>query len=252
MNFSIIGSGNIAHYFGERCIAAGHFITEVISTNEISGKQLADKLNTQFLSDYNESKSDTFLLAIPDDAIRALATSDFFREKKVIHTSGNIGLKEIESMSEFIACLWPIFSIQKEKLPTRNDVPFVMQSSNQPIRKKAVSLAKCITNNVTEATDEQKSILHLSAVLVNNFTNHLFAQSEKLLAKNDLDFEVLLPIIQNTVEKLAHSKPKALQTGPARRGDTSTMNTHLQILKENQQLQEIYGLLSAAIADFKD
>ena len=137
---------------------AGHFISEIISTNEHTGKELADKLNASYLSDYKESKMDTFLLAIPDDVIRALAQTDFFQGKKVIHTSGSIGLQEIRKLSEYIACLWPIFSIQKDKLPTRNDVPFVLQSSNQPIRKRAVSLLKCLTNNVTEVNDEQKRL----------------------------------------------------------------------------------------------
>lgn len=250
MNFSIIGSGNIAHYIGIRCLEAGRTIDEVISTNEKTGKELADKLDATFISDYTKSKATTFLLAIPDDVILDFAKTDFFKDKKIIHTSGSIGLKEIETISEFVACIWPIYSIQKEKLPIRNDVPFVLQSSNQPIRKKAVSFLKCLTNNVTEATDEQKSILHLSAVLVNNFTNHLFTQSEKLLAKNDLDFKVLLPIIQNTVEKLTHSSPDKLQTGPAKRGDASTIQKHQQLLENEHDLASIYKLLSQTISNF--
>lgn len=252
MNFSIIGSGNIAHYIGIRCKEAGRRIDEVISTNEETGLALANKLGANFLNDYSKSKASTFLLAVPDDAIRGFATSDFFKEKKVIHTSGSIGLHELENLSENVACIWPIFSIQKEKLPTRNDIPFVLQSSNLPIRKKAVSLLKGLTNNVTEATDEQKSILHLSAVLVNNFTNHLFAQSEKLLHDNNLSFqELLIPIIQNTVEKLNTSSPTLLQTGPAVRGDQSTIDTHLKLLKDNK-LAEIYKSLSQSVIDFND
>lgn len=250
MNFSIIGSGNIAHYFGERCLAAGHFITEIISTNNQTGRALADKLQSTFLSNYEESKGDTFLLAIPDDAIRALAQSNFFNEKKVIHTSGSIGLKDIASMSEHIACLWPIFSIQKEKLPTRNDVPFVMQYSNQAVRRKAVSLIKCITNHVTEATDEQKAILHLTAVLVNNFSNHLFAKGERLLQEHKLDFDMLLPIIQDTVEKLSLASPALLQTGPASRGDQGTLDTHLNLITD-EHLRTIYQTLSRSIAEFE-
>ncbi len=251
MNFSIIGSGNIATYIGTRAMEAGNIIEAIISSNAETGNELAQKLNAPFLSDYTKSTSTTFLLAVPDNVIRTFASSAFFKDKKLIHTSGSIGLKEIETLSENLACVWPIFSIQKEKLPTRNDVPFVLQSSNLPMRKKAVSLLKCLTNNVTEATDEQKKVLHLSAVLVNNFTNHLFAQSEKLLQENNLSFEIMLPIIQNTVEKLSTSSPALLQTGPAKRGDTSTMKTQVDMLKNNLQLQEIYLIMSAAIADFK-
>ncbi len=252
MNFSIIGSGNIATFIGTRCLEAGRVIDEVISTNEETGKALAKKLKASFTSDYKKSEASTFLLAVPDDAIRDLSKTDFFKEKKVIHTSGSIGLKEIENISEHIACIWPIYSIQKEKLPTRKDIPFVLQSSNLPSRKKAVSFLKCLTNNVTEASDEQKRVLHLSAVLVNNFTNHLFAQSEKLLKSNDLNFELMLPIIQNTIEKLATASPSQLQTGPAIRGDESTLAKHMELLQHTPALKEIYRQLSSTIADLED
>ena len=250
MNFSIIGSGNIATYIGIRCLEAGRTIDEVISTNEKTGRDLAKKLNANFITDYRQSQATTFLIAIPDDAIRTLGQTDFFKTKKVIHTSGSIGLAELENLSENVACIWPIYSIQKEKLPTRNDIPFVLQSSNLPTRKKAVSFLKCLTNNVTEASDEQKSILHLNAVLVNNFTNHLFAQSEKLLVENSLSFqELMLPIIQNTVEKLNNSSPMDLQTGPAIRRDKSSVDRHLDLLKEDSNLAKLYKLFTGCIQD---
>lgn len=237
----------MAHYIGIRCVEAGNAITEVISTNEETGNALAQKLKANFLSDYTRSHARTFLLAIPDDAIRALAKTSFFHGKKVIHTSGGIGLREIENLSENIACLWPIFSIHMENLPTRNDIPFVLQSTNPATRKTAVSLAKCLTNNLTEASDEQKSVLHLSAVLVNNFTNHLFAQSEQLLKENNLSFDLMKPIIQNTVDKLKVSSPKKLQTGPAIRGDQGTIDRHLEILKGHPTLAKLYKILSQSI-----
>lgn len=248
MNFSIIGSGNIATFIGTRCLEAGRTIDEVISTNEETAKALAEKLNAQYLSDFSKSSATTFLLAIPDDAIRSLSPTDFFIGKKVIHTSGSIGLKELENLSGDVACIWPIYSIQKEKLPTRNDIPFILQSSNLSTRKKAVSFLKCLTNNVTEASDEQKNILHLSAVLVNNFTNHLFAQSEKLLTENELSFnELMLPIIQDTVNKLNNSSPIELQTGPAIREDNSTMDKHKALIVKKEYLLKIYSILSKSI-----
>ncbi len=253
MNFSIIGSGNIAHFIGTRCLEAGRTIDEVISTNQETGNELASTLKAKYLGNYKESIGSTFLLAIPDDAILELAQTNFFKDKKIIHTSGSIGLTELENLSENAACIWPIFSIQKDNLPVRKDIPFVLQSSNLPTRKKAVSFLKCLTNNVTEATDEQKSILHLSAVLVNNFTNHLFSQSEKILRENKLSFnDLMLPIIQNTIAKLSTGSPSEWQTGPAKRGDTSTMSKHLELMNDKPILKEIYQLLSSAIPELED
>lgn len=239
----------MAHYIGTRCKEAGNVIDEVISSNEKTGSALAEKLNAAFLSDYKKSKATTFLLAIPDDVILEFAETDYFIDKKIVHTSGSIGLSDLQKLSEHVACIWPIYSIQKNNLPTRNDVPFVLQSSNQPIRKKAVSFLKCLTNNVTEAHDKQKAILHLSAVLVNNFTNHLFTQSEKLLQENNLSLEILQPIIESTVSKLRTNSPQNLQTGPAMRGDRKTIEKHLSLLEQHKVIQNIYTLLSQSIAE---
>lgn len=248
MNLSIIGSGNIAHFFAIKCMEAGHSIHEIISRNKVTGEELAQKCMCSYQTDYTLSTNTTFLLAIPDDAIRSLANSSFFQGKRVIHTSGSIGINELKNISEYVACLWPIYSIQKENLPSRKDIPFILQSSNENSRRKTVSLAKCLTNNLTEATDEQKSLLHLNAVLVNNFTNHLFALSEQLLQEHNLSFtELMHPIIENTIAKLKHNSPQNLQTGPAIRNDKSTLHKHLELLTNQPKLAEIYKLLSTSI-----
>jgi hypothetical protein len=42
--------------------------------------------------------------------------------------------------------------------------------------------------------------------------------------------------------------PKAAQTGPAKRKDTVVMQKHLELLKNNKELKQVYTLLSDLIA----
>ncbi len=250
MNFSIIGSGNMAYYFGERCLAAGHKVDYVIARNEKSGTELANKLQSKFSINLSDAASENVLLAVPDNAIRTFANDPIFSHKNVIHTSGSIGLHEIKHMSDHIACLWPIYSIQKNQLPERNDVPFVMQASSQKMRNKAIRLVKCLTNNLVEASDEEKATLHLVAVFVNNFTNHLYTIGNKLLEERALSFDIMLPLIQAATAKLSTLPPADMQTGPAKRADHSTMLAHLKLLENEPTLQQLYRLISASIQHY--
>ena len=95
MNFSIIGSGNIAHFIGSSCLEAGNTIDEVISTNEKTGQELARKLKATFLNDYSQSSASTFLLAIPDDAIIDFSRKIPFKNRLVVHTSGSVRMEKL-------------------------------------------------------------------------------------------------------------------------------------------------------------
>jgi predicted short-subunit dehydrogenase-like oxidoreductase (DUF2520 family) len=75
-------------------------------------------------------------------------------------------------------------------------------------------------------------------------------EADKLVhsAKKDLNIELLLPLIKQGTRKLRSMSPKAAQTGPAKRGDTAVMQKHLELLKNNKELKQVYRLLSDLIA----
>ena len=90
--------------------------------------------------------------------------------------------------------------------------------------------------------------LHIAAVFVNNFTNHLFKISADILQKQQLPFDVLLPLIEETVNKIRSNAPDVMQTGPAVRGDDATVAKHLDFLeKHTPQYSLIYKILSVGI-----
>jgi predicted short-subunit dehydrogenase-like oxidoreductase (DUF2520 family) len=63
-----------------------------------------------------------------------------------------------------------------------------------------------------------------------------------------VSFEILKPLILETANKLNTLSPKEAQTGPAKRGDTSTINKHLDFLTDPNQ-KEIYKILTKSIID---
>ncbi len=61
----------------------------------------------------------------------------------------------------------------------------------------------------------------------------------------NIPFETLHPLIIETAQKVVTNHPKVIQTGPAHRNDTKTINAHLKLLSGEQK--EIYQLLTESI-----
>jgi predicted short-subunit dehydrogenase-like oxidoreductase (DUF2520 family) len=108
-------------------------------------------------------------------------------------------------------------------------------------------LAFSISNRVVELDSEKRLYLHLAAVIANNFTNHLLAQSEKILKLQQLPFDLLKPLVEETVKKAFEGSPFKNQTGPAVRNDQTTIQKHLEMLSEDEKLRELYQIITAHI-----
>jgi predicted short-subunit dehydrogenase-like oxidoreductase (DUF2520 family) len=126
-------------------------------------------------------------------------------------------------------------------------VPFCLEASDETVLREITALGKLISNAVFQLNSEQRSQLHLAAVFVNNFTNHLYHLAESYLTEKGLDFELLKPLILETARKGIESSPAAIQTGPARRGDEATLKMHEHRLEEDLQMLEIYKLITKQI-----
>ncbi|MBC7913445.1 MAG: DUF2520 domain-containing protein, partial [Pyrinomonadaceae bacterium] len=86
-----------------------------------------------------------------------------------------------------------------------------------------------------------------AAVFACNFSNHVYTLAAQIVRNNNLDFDLLKPLILETAEKVLTLNPLNAQTGPALRDDKITLNHHLEFLKNDPHLQEIYQSLSQSI-----
>ena len=110
-------------------------------------------------------------------------------------------------------------------------------------------MAKAISNNVKKIDSEERKALHVAAVFASNFTNHMLTLSKEILQKNDLSFDLLKPLITETINKSLTIGPENAQTGPAVRSDLEILDHHMEFLQEDPKLAEIYQLISQAIID---
>ena len=249
MNIVIIGSGNVATFYGIRFKAAGHHIVQVLSPNIHHAQTLAHRLQCDAIDEYASLNrdADLYVLGVRDDSLMELAQTLELPNKIIVYGAGAVPLSALNKISTRIVCLWCLFSIQKDHLPEQNHFPVVYNQSNINDKALAQQLAGLLSDSIYALNDEQKTQAHLGAVLVNNFTNHLYAIAYELMKESGIDFSLLHPIILNTAENAIAFDPKTRQTGPAIRNDEQTMHEHSLMLNQHPTYKQVYEILSESI-----
>lgn len=248
---SFIGSGNVATHLAKAFSKKGIVVQQIYSQTCDNSETLAWQSNSIYTCDLEELNLDVDLLifAVKDEVIKTL--SHYVLQKKpdmkIVHTSGSVGLDVFESAPN-TGIFYPLQSFSKTKKIDLSEVPFLITSHNVEFKKELINLAKLLSNQVYEYSDEQRKHLHIAAVFVNNFSNHLFAIAQDYCEKHQLDYQLLMPLIHETITKIDSILPKDAQTGPARRNDKEIIQKHLDLLqKEDEHLFQIYRLLTASI-----
>ena len=192
-------------------------------------------------------EADCYFLTLPDDEIANFSKKLPFKNRLVVHTSGSVAMSALSNQNNK-GVFYPLQTFTENKPIEFKTIPICIEAS----RKKDLSLLQKIGNtiseNVLEMTSSDRKKIHLAAVWANNFSNHLFYQAAQYLKNNHLDFNLLHPLIEETVSKLKVLSPQEAQTGPAKRGDQQTMKTHLEMLTDEMQ-KELYMLLSQSITE---
>lgn len=248
MRTVIIGSGNTATVLGRKFLAAGHKVLQVVGRNHQSVQLLASLLQADASTDINSvsREADIYILAIPDDALAAVAATMDLDKKLVVHTAGSVSKEVLKTCSRNYGILWPVQSLRKEmgELP---EMPVVIDANTPDNMAVIEEFASSISGMVKIAGDEERLKLHAAAVIVSNFTNHLYTLTDEFCKKEKLQFDTLQPLISAIADRLRLFAPASVQTGPAMRHDTRTIDKHVDLLKEYPELRELYALFTKSI-----
>jgi predicted short-subunit dehydrogenase-like oxidoreductase (DUF2520 family) len=242
---SIIGTGNVAFHLGSAFLARGIQIKSVFGRNSENASQLADFLKTEVCSSLGSIEGDLILICVSDDAIKSVI-DQLPSNLKIAYTSGSVELQQF-SQHNNIGVLYPLQTFSKDRNVEIFEVPFLIEANSVDFAQELFDLAWQISRKVSFASSSERKVYHLAAVWMNNFTNHLIYQSKEILDKRDLNWEYLLPLLKETVNKLDSMNPHDAQTGPARRNDQAIIHQHEQMLIGTQK--EIYTLLTKSIID---
>lgn len=241
----ILGAGNVAFHLTNVLLKTKNVELLQVYNRSIEKLQyLRDKVAViDNLSLINKT-ADIYIISIPDDSISQFSKSLILPNKLVVHTSGSVALNAIKSESNK-GVFYPLQSFSKNKKVDFSTVPICIESETSSDLKLLEQLAKIITNKCYVINSEQRKKIHLAAVFVNNFVNHLYYLGNEICDENNIPFEILHPLIKETSKKLEELSPFDAQTGPAKRDDLKTMEKQLAMLPQNKK--EIYTLLSNSI-----
>jgi predicted short-subunit dehydrogenase-like oxidoreductase (DUF2520 family) len=243
----ILGAGNVAfHLFRAFSEAENTRVIQVYNHLEENLNYFKDYTNTtNRISDLKSA--DFYLLALKDDVIADVAHNLKDLPGIVLHTSGAVSLNALENLSNF-GVFYPLQTFSKNKLVDFGEIPVCIEANSAENLEKIKKLALEITKDVREVNSEQRKALHLAAVFVNNFSNHLYTLGAEICEKNQVDFSILRPLIKETASKIESLAPKDAQTGPAIRNDQKTIEAHLRLLPKKNK--DIYSILTQSIQDF--
>ena len=255
---SFFGAGNVAWHLAQMLYDAGVNINTVYSRHKENAVKLAQKTGAVAIDRIEEMPcgAGLYIFALNDDAVKGVAER-FARvcggDMPVVHTGGMLDSDIFKPRYKQYGCFYPLQTFKKEKPLFNKDFPVFITSSNADFGKALYRLSRMISGNVHYIEDDKRKVLHVAAVFVNNFTNYLLSIAAKITAEEGLQLEYLLPLLRETVDKVANGgDPALLQTGPAVRGDSKTMEAHLDFLKKYPQFQKVYDILSRGIQDEKD
>ena len=254
MNISFIGSGNLAWHLAPALDNAGYVVKEVYSRNPKHAEALTERLyqaEVKATLDFSTSVSSVFFIATSDDAIENIAREIILPEEAYLfHVSGTQPLSELQYAATVnTGVFYPLQTFTRNKKIDFSTIPLFVESNNAETEKVMMELAKAISSRVKKIGSEERKALHVAAVFASNFSNHMLTLAKKVLEDNGLAFDLVKPLIVETLNKSLSMNPEEAQTGPARRGDLETLDKHIAFLKEEKELSAIYKIITQDILD---
>ncbi|MFA6276117.1 MAG: DUF2520 domain-containing protein [Pedobacter sp.] len=248
MKVVIIGAGNVATHLAKALFSANVQVTQVWSYHYNNGKILADQVNATAIENLSalDKNADICLISVKDDAIAEIAQQLIDFKGVIAHTSGSVNMDILAGSANY-GVFYPLQTFSKDKELSFATIPLCVEANNDATLQFLKKLANKLSTRVVEINSEKRKILHLAAVFACNFTNHFYALAEEVLTANQLEFDILRPLITETAAKVQQALPLAVQTGPAIRSDEQTLKKHEELLLQQPQLLEIYKIVSESI-----
>ncbi|MCO5261165.1 MAG: DUF2520 domain-containing protein [Crocinitomicaceae bacterium] len=244
-SIGIIGSGNVAWHLAQAIHALPQLqIAWIYSRNQETLSELGTALNCEIVTSLPQQKVDLILICVNDDNIQAIV-NQLPKDASIAYTSGVVTLNELSFQQSNFGVFYPLQTFTRKKDIALKDIPFLIEATNEAFTIQLEQLAKQLSSNVQRISSEQRKQLHVAAVFTNNFVNHLLYLAQQHLKQNKLDEHLLQPLLKETIAKVTELGPFQAQSGPARRNDLKTIETHKQQLEGIAKT--IYSTISESI-----
>lgn len=230
VKINIIGTGNVATHL----------------LKAFAGKAETVSVNPRSLEGF-DSSADFSIIAVSDNAIREVAEAIPSTDGIIAHTSGTTPADILAFKGIRTGVFYPLQTFSKNSELDYSHIPFFVESKDPSTQDSLAGLASMISDSVTIADSHKRKALHVASVFACNFANHMWTIADKILRDNGMNFEVLQPLLSETLRKTQSIPPAAAQTGPAARNDSKTIDSHLEFLGKDEDLAKLYSMITSSI-----
>lgn len=251
MNITLIGAGNLATQLGIAAREAGHAIIQVYSHTLCNATALAEQCGAQAIDSLSKlsDTADIYVVAVKD-AVLADVVSEACRgreEKVFAHTAGSMPIDIFNGQARHYGVLYPMQTFSKQRKVDFSLIPVFTEYNDSKANSLITALANSLSDKVTALSSADRRHLHLAAVFACNFANHCFSLAADVMERHGMTFDMLLPLIDETVEKVHEMHPLIAQTGPAIRYDENVLSRQRSLLDGDDLAQTIYDTMSKSI-----
>lgn len=241
----LLGTGNVARHLYDAITKTNSFeLIQVAGRSSTALEYFGKKTDTTY-NFLDLEEADIYILALSDSAIGDVGNLLKNKDGLIVHTSGSTPLEVLPPEARR-GVFYPLQTFTKEIAVDFRKVPLCLEAENEEDYKILEELAAQLSDLTYRVDSKKRQQLHIGAVYVNNFVNHLFHIGHSICKEQDLPFEILKPLIGETIRKIGEITPFEAQTGPARRQDQTTIDLHKKQIK-NKARKEIYSVISNSI-----
>ena len=264
---AVVGTGRLGTALAGALVEAGYPLAGLADA-DISAARRARRLVRRGTATDDPSrtadKADLVFLCVPDAAIRpvaaALARSDVdWTGKIVFHASGLVpasALGPLRARGASTAAFHPIQSFPG-RTQTASSEPFRNIFVGLEGGRRAVAagseVARALGARPLSLGGRDKSLYHAACSVASNLLVPLFDLACEALVKAGFPpsraGNILLPLLEGTLQSVKRlNRPDAL-TGPIARGDEETVRRHLRALGRIPRAEAVYRLLARQALD---
>lgn len=249
MNIVIVGAGRVGTALSKALDRSGHNILRIVSRSIEKAGRLANIFGSEYGNDLViPHESEVVIVAVNDDSIYGVMKEiDAPDETVIAHTAGSVGMDVFGGDIVNHGVFYPLQTFTDGRDYNFRGIPVFIEGNNDHTINVLNSLAVSISESVIYLTSEKRRYLHLAAVFVCNFVNHLYNAGKEISGQAGMEFKVLIPLLEETMEKASDLGPERSQTGPAVRNDKKTIEKHLDLLSFSPDLQKIYQVITDSI-----
>jgi len=252
----IVGAGNMAYHLATNLHRSNVVLKQICNRTsrglddiqQVTGIDTADDLYKIY------DRADVYILAVSDDAIvdvAAVISSKIPSSAVMAHTSGSQSIDILKGYCNYYGAFYPLQSFKKDRAIDFSKIPIFISSHQQQTLDQLKAIAVEITHDVITISDEHRAKLHIPAVYVNNFVNHLYSITADYCEQEGLKIDYLYPLMRETLERITEgAHPQDMQTGPAIRGDKTTVSNHRSLLRKYPIQKRIYNYFTSLIRKY--